>query len=56
MTLKKFKSVEQQLLEKELIHSGKYGHKVNSSKKVYNRNKIKKDLTHELEEITKDAT
>jgi len=49
MTIKKIKSVDQMLLEKELMHSGKYGHKVQSSKKAYKRSKEKKDLLKELE-------
>jgi len=49
MTIKKIKSVDQMLLEKELMHSGKYGHKAQSSKKVYKRSKEKKDLLKELD-------
>lgn len=48
MTIKKDKSVDQQLLEKELFHSGKYGHKEHTSKKAYNRSKVKKELLKEL--------
>ena len=46
---KKHKSVNQQLLEKELMHSGKYGHKIVTSRKIYKRTKIKKELKEELE-------
>ena len=49
MTIKKVKNLDQQMLEKELMHSGKYGHKVNTSKKAYNRKKVKKELLKELE-------
>lgn len=49
MSDKKYKSVEHQSLEKELIHSGKYGHKVVTSRKIYKRTKIKKELKEELE-------
>jgi hypothetical protein len=49
MTIKKVKTVEQELLEKELMHSGKYGHKINTSKKAYDRNKVKKELLKELD-------
>ena len=53
---KKHKSVNQQLLEKELMHSGKYGHKVTTSKKSYNRNKVKKELLKELQDGTDETT
>ena len=46
---KKHKSVNQQLLEKELMHSGKYGHKIVTSRKIYKRTKIKKELKEELD-------
>jgi hypothetical protein len=49
MTIKKVKTVEQELLEKELMHSGKYGHRINTSKKAYDRNKVKKELLKELD-------
>ncbi len=49
MTIKKVKTVEQELLEKELLHSGKYGHRINTSKKAYDRNKVKKELLKELD-------
>jgi hypothetical protein len=49
MTIKKVKTIEQELLEKELMHSGKYGHKINTSKKAYDRNKVKKELLKELD-------
>lgn len=49
MTIKKIKSADQMLLEKELMHSGKYGHKVNTSMKAYNRSKLKKDTIKELD-------
>ena len=51
MTIKKIKSVEQQLLEKELMHSGKYGHKSYTSKKAYKRTKIKRELKEQLDEL-----
>lgn len=50
MTIKKIKSVEQQLLEKELMHSGKYGHKSYTSKKAYKRTKIKRELKEQLDD------
>lgn len=51
MTIKKIKSVDQQLLDKELIHSGKYGHKSHTSKKAYKRTKIKRELKEQLDEL-----
>lgn len=51
MTIKKIKSVDQQLLDKELIHSGKYGHKSHTSKKAYKRTKIKRELKEHLDEL-----
>lgn len=48
---KKHKSVSHQLLEKELLHSGKYGHKIVTSRKIYKRTKIKKELKEELQEF-----
>lgn len=51
MTIKKIKSVEQQFLEKELMHSGKYGHKSHTSKKAYKRTKIKRELKEQLDEL-----
>jgi len=56
MTIKKIKSVEQQLLEKELMHSGKYGHKSYTSKKAYKRTKIKKETMLELENLENEET
>lgn len=56
MTIKKIKSVEQQLLEKELMHSGKYGHKSYTSKKAYKRTKIKKEIMLELENLDNEET
>jgi hypothetical protein len=49
MTIKKIKSVEQMLLEKELVHSGKYGHKAQASKKAYKRSKEKKEILKEID-------
>lgn len=50
MSKHKRKSIEQQLLEKELLVSGKYGHKVSSPKDKYKRNKNKALIEQELEE------
>lgn len=56
MTIKKLKSVEQQLLEKELMHSGKYEHKSYTSKKAYKRTKIKRELKEQLDEYDDDPS
>lgn len=56
MTIKKIKSVEQQLLEKELMHSGKYGHKSYTNKKAYKRTKIKRELKEQLDEYDDDPS
>ena len=56
MTIKKIKSVEQQLLEEELMHSGKYEHKSYTSKKAYKRTKIKKETMLELENFENEET
>lgn len=56
MTIKKIKSVDQQLLEKELIHSGKYGHKSHTSKKAYKRTKIKRELKEHLDDYDEHSS
>jgi hypothetical protein len=50
MSKHKRKSIEQQLLEKELLVSGKYGHKVSSPKDKYKRNQNRVLINQELEE------
>lgn len=49
MSDKKYKSADQQLRELELMHSGKYGHKIVTSRKVYKRAKVKKESKQEID-------
>jgi hypothetical protein len=55
MTIKKIKSVEQELLEKELMHSGKYGHRLHNSRVNYKRSKLRQELMKEITNNLKDT-